>query len=620
MPIERQSEQWPHRREAMLRAAIDHSQPRFVDESRNPSFYHPTEFTTRNQFSPDAFNPPADSKARPIVRWKPAEPEQDTLDLKLPSHFSSDPSFGEHDLDKVLPYWSDDYIYPIDRQPQKLYRSINLDMNHPDMHPVRRALFGNDDYGSSWNPHRHDPTPGLFPASDVTIRRDPRGFDNTDLGPVILDHLNANEHRQGLGTHWTNKPDVARNDFGNKGFSNNIAVMLSAEWMGRGEDPYRTDTGGDYPEEGELTLMPGAPLRITDMHLQHPSSLTWHSIFDTANPQQHTASFDPYEANDYGIEPYHEQDWEDDEDEEPQDGYIRENNPVRAKSPLYPDGHMSRPFFYDDLDDLGGKRKIYHFNPHDFNPPSDSPARGDAYWPRYRKDPPEDVLPLDLPAMAMPNMPTDRYPIPLYRGISFRLDHPDLQWIRRALYGDRREDNEDHQLTPGARWSPHFTDRDKTDGYYFGQPSRQPYLDPSMTNRALADPKEEGDSDLFYDHDLRHRMTHTILDHMNEQKGGLGTHWGMGEANARNFAVNVAPGNHASPSLPVVITHNWMGTGEDPYRRNTEGEWPDEQEITHLHGAKANVSAVHVQHPHHGWVKIFDADDHGETLTHKASR
>jgi len=332
-----------------------------------------------------------------------------------------------------------------------------------------------------------------------------------------------------------------------------------------------------------------------------------------------TASLD-YDANDYGITPYHDVDWEDDEDDEPMDGYIRENNPVRLKSPLYPDGNKSRPSFADDLDDLGGNRKIYHFSPHDFNPPSDSPARGDAYWPRYRKDPPEGVLPLNLPDMAMPNMPTDRNPIPLYRGVNLRLDHPDLQWIRRAIHGDSREDIEDHQFTPGARWSPHFTDRDRTDGIYFGLPHRQPYLDPSMTNRNLASPMEEGDTDILYDHDLQHRMTHTILDHMNDQKGGLGTHWGMGEDNARSFADFGNGFGHSAPSLPVVITHHWKGIGEDPYRRETEGEWPDEQEITHLHGAKANVAAVHVKHPHHGWTKIFDADDHGETLTHKASR
>jgi hypothetical protein len=331
-----------------------------------------------------------------------------------------------------------------------------------------------------------------------------------------------------------------------------------------------------------------------------------------------TAAFNPYGDDMDGPNP----DWEydEDEDEGTQDGYIRENNPVRLKSPLYPDGHKSRPSFSDDIDDLGGNRTIYHFSPHDFNPPSDSPARGDAYWPRYRKDPPEGVLPLDLPDMAMPNMPTNRDPIPLYRGVTLRLDHPDLQWIRRALHGNRREDIEDHQLTPGARWSPHFTDRDKTDGYYFGQPSRQPYLDPSMTNKALADPKEEDDTEILYNSDLQHRMTHAILDHMHDQKGGLGTHWGMEEGNARNFADSGGTGNHTSPSLPAVITHNWMGTGEDPYRRKTEGEWPDEQEITHLHGAKANVSAVHVKHPHHGWVNIFDADDHGGTLTRQASR
>jgi hypothetical protein len=442
MPIERQSEQWPHRREAMLRAAIDHSQPRFVDESRNPSFYHPTEFTTRNQFSPNAFNPPADSKARPIIRWTPAEPEQDTLNLNLPSHFSSDPSFGQHDLDKVLPYWSDDHIYPIDRQPQKLYRSINLDMNHPDMHPVRRALFGNDDIGSSWNPHRHESAPGLFPASEAPIRRDVRGFNNTDLAPVILDHLNANEHRQGLGTHWTNKPDVAKNEFGNSGYSNNVSVMLSADWLGHGEDPYRTDTGGDYPEEHELTLMPGAPLRITDMHLQHPHTLNWHSIFDTSNPQKHTAAmlrtampWTPDEAKAIRQDKNHPHYWDvphdpqglpvntPDEKENPNPEYLHRG--IRVKGPV------GRSQIQQILQGGIGQ----HFT-------------SDIHNAAAFGDPSNHDEGNDYPGAA-------NYPGPKNVGLIFTIKHPGQQHIAvnpdgESVNADYWDDEHEHTLSPGA--------------------------------------------------------------------------------------------------------------------------------------------------------------------------
>jgi hypothetical protein len=620
MPIERQSEQWPHRREAMLRiaafdpAAIDSfdddfyngassspqhlKSPRWDADTRPilPLWSDPENEGPQYHFSPREVNPEADTSARPATPWY----QTSTDDPVIPGM-----GFSHNE--------GEEWEYGNERQPYDLHRGFRLWL--PDhsgdssIGQVRRLLHGpaleDDSPGASWTePY----LPGMEDYTDQNLTPDltgPGSFDHPDLPHHILNHIINSHDQQELGTHWSTDFDTAGKFAGvypskSMYLPQSLPVVVSGRWKGEGEDPYRRHTGGNFSDENEITLLPGAPMKIHTVRIHDPHTNKWHT-HTLDEPQERTANFDPYEANDYGIQPYHDQDWDDEDDDEPMDGYIRVNDPMHLRSPLYPDGHKSRPSFSDDLDDLGGKRKIYHFSPHDFNPPSDSPARGDAFW--RASDPPEGILPLEMPSSAVGGV-KDRQPIPLYRGITLRLDHPDLQWIRRALHGDSREDIEDHQFN----------------GYYFGQPHRQPYLDPSMTNRNLASPVEEGDTDILYNHDLKHRMTHTILDHMNDQKGGLGTHWGMGEDNARSFAGSGGSGGHTGPTLPVVITHHWKGTGEDPYRRGTEGEWPDEQEITHLHGAKANVAAVHVQHPHHGWMKIFDADDHGETLTHKASR
>lgn len=317
---------------------------------------------------------------------------------------------------------------------------------------------------------------------------------------------------------------------------------------------------------------------------------------------------------------YNHNDW-DDEDDEPEAGYVRENNPVGLRSPLYPDGHKSRPSFTEDIGDSDGRdRLVYHFSPHDRNPISDSPARPHVIAPSRQS--PEGILPLEIPSGGS-GWTRERDPFKLYRGLTINLNHPDLQWMRRTLYGKDREDTEDHVRTPPTRWSPHITDKDSTGDIYFGPVTRQPYLDPSMTNESMADSGH--DPQAFLHPDLKHRMTHAILDHMQEQRGGMGTHWGAEDYNAHSFAGSggyswATPGNDRNLTLPVMITHNWMGNGEDPYRRGTEGEYPDEQEVTHLPGARVNVSAVHIKHPQHGWTQIFNADDQGDTLTRQASR
>ena len=270
------------------RTAVDWSQPKHLHtplhtpQSR-PKHYVPHEFTNRHHFTPNDFNPPADSRARPSVRWKTTQPEQPTLNLNTPKYF--DPLISTPGVADAIGDWGvnrlqDTHMYPVDRQPKKMYRLVNLDMSHPDMAPVHRALFGQD------HPSLKQEE-GLFPASDVPVKASPQRFNDKSLHQTILDHLNANPMRQGLGTHWTTDLDEAR-VFNTGQNGHTIPAVISANWYGRGEDPYRTDTGGNYPDEREITMMPGAPLQVTDMHLRHPAG-SWYSVMGGA-PQNHTAA------------------------------------------------------------------------------------------------------------------------------------------------------------------------------------------------------------------------------------------------------------------------------------------------------------------------------------------
>lgn len=316
MPIERQCDQWPHRREAMLRnawpgpkgypwqpggelvplqldpqhrnaglrTAADWSGPRHLHTPLMPGedryeFYHPTEYTNRHQFSPTEYNPPAKSKARPTVRWEQTDPEQDTLDLDLPTHFNVDRDLDPVTVDTMAELSRGntlDGTYPVDRKPTKLYRGVMLNMRHPDLHEVHRALWG-PEYSHPVNFSEGTGNPGLFPRPEHTP--DPRGYANPELGQKILDHISNWHPDVGMGIHWTTDHKQA-GQFAGGSYGDNQPAIISAEWMGRGEDPYRTDVGGNYHGEKEITMMPGAPLRVTNVHLKHPDTGRWHSVFD----------------------------------------------------------------------------------------------------------------------------------------------------------------------------------------------------------------------------------------------------------------------------------------------------------------------------------------------------
>ena len=581
MRIESQRDQWPDRVD-QYRLAADWSQPKYLDtplhdKDSRPEFYHPDEYTNRRHFSPTDFNPPADSPVRPRTKWKPTAPEQPVLDLDLPSTFTTNRSLSEGEINRapdVYPYFKDDdNIYPVDRQPQKLYRGVRLPMDHPALAQFTRSL-----YGPEYSTKSHGD--GLFPQPEHTA--DPRGWNNTDLGQHVLDYLRGgHRHReQGVGRHWSVDHDVAK-DFAGQADSNELSAIISADWMGRGEDPYRTDTYGDYNSEDELTMMGGAPLDIRDIKLQHPETKQWHSIYDISKPQQVTAAFgDPSAEDDdeyeYGF--YDGQDF----DAQPQFGY--------TSTPMFPD---ERPTF--EHPDKG--YFVPHYSPREINPPSNAPSRPDVWWERGNR-PQNLTLPMNYYDISpnRPNLPIDRNPVKLYRGINLNLNDPELQNLRRFLHGDALED--DDPFTNDYSVAPH------SGGYYRNEKADLDYLPleldrpgmPTPSNKALSRKKPWQPGEDTGD------MHQQILDFMQRGGRGMGTHWSTDKDQAMQFARSNGWGGKAN--LPVVITHDWYGSGEDPYRTGTEGEWSEEKEITKLPGSSINVSGVEMYHNPGGGVMM----------------
>jgi len=291
-PVEPQRDQFPHR----VAAYWSHPQgyPRLPDGSFDRDYLSrlPLDGSpsrpggARRHFSPTAINPPSDSDARPPIAWEPAEPEQDPLGLEgLPTeHHYDDP----HDAE-VQPY-----TVPVDRKPITLHRGLVVDLAHPGLDEVRRRIYGPD--------HEHW-SPGLLPGmpqnSQIAARPHQDWAADPELAHLLLDHLSGYHHPDrpnqdmSLGRHWSVDPDTAR-EFGSSsmndyapGFDLPLAVHLSGQWRGQGEDPYRRMTGGEFPGEHEITLLPRAPLHITDLHVQHPDTDEWHSMLH--EPSHRTA-------------------------------------------------------------------------------------------------------------------------------------------------------------------------------------------------------------------------------------------------------------------------------------------------------------------------------------------
>lgn len=570
-------------------------------------------------FPATGFNPPSYSKGRPRLTWESTEPEQDVLPMDFPTETTIGSGVGpDH------PSYKEPHSLPFDRQPQKLYRGVTVDLAHPDAAHIRRTLYG-PEHEESFGHYGHPALPGMPSTEDLADHWNAYDYQNPGLGPMLLDHLSDHYDHHNLGQHWTIYPNVGM-EFGEDGNSRMglpLNVVLSAEWRGAGEDPYRRATMGNWPHEGEITLLPEAPLHVTKVHIQHPHTKKWHNVLDTPQHRQAALFYDrgdynpgdfftsrggtctmcrrprrlppgPFCSHGEGEEefrrrleldpntPFRTAGYYDEDDEyEWHEGTPQTVYPISYFTPMFP-GSGHRPLHYDE--ELG--RDAHHFSPHEINPASDGVSRPEIRWDYqpHSHDQPE------LPGLGVSGL---RQPVKLYRGVGLDLNHPDLHPLRRILHGTDREDQDSEaQVPPGFWWS-----------------QKQPYLDGMPTNRALA---RGGDFANGHPEGI-HQM---ILDHLRSGGDGLGTHWTTDRGTAETFAR--FSGHGGSNGLPVVLTHDWYGAGEDPYRRGTDGEWTEEKEITKLRGAPINLVGIDIFHDGVNGLARWHNIYNGEPLRHEA--
>lgn len=235
----------------------------------------PSVRTSRRTAMP-AINPPAPaSEGRPETLWELADPPQPTLSLGLPHEIA----FG-------------DYKVPVDRKPQKLYREIGLDLRHPDADAIRHHLYGTgleidqsqwpEDYDHPyWFVPERDYIPGMPKNKEMDVRQN---LTDVDVAHHVLDYLSTEKpwklHEDSLGTHWSvDSQPHSWADEDQFGFGKYLLpVRLTADWMGFDEDYSRKDTGGENEGEKEITLLPGAPVKITQVHIRHPQTGEWHPL------------------------------------------------------------------------------------------------------------------------------------------------------------------------------------------------------------------------------------------------------------------------------------------------------------------------------------------------------
>jgi len=127
----------------------------------------------------------------------------------------------------------------------------------------------------------------------------PGSYESPELGGMILDYL-SDDPRSGsnLGRHWSTDPAIADEFAGiyntwNLNDPNKLRVRMRGDWEGLGEDPDRTNTGGQHFGESEVTLLPDAPITVRDVQVYHPEKGDWISVLP--EPQQRHAAIDDYD-------------------------------------------------------------------------------------------------------------------------------------------------------------------------------------------------------------------------------------------------------------------------------------------------------------------------------------
>jgi hypothetical protein len=296
----------------------------------------------RQYFPPHGLNPESTSPARPSTEWDETEPDHEMLPIEDahdqlhsglggwdrfhqdfdqptnlhflewlhnkgidPAHpdFSPEGTFknGPHSTtnwaglaDQYRAQGSRPYEWPHDREPMPMYRGLMLHLNHDQsgtdpLGPLRRSLYGDqyelpgkDGTGGKTSPQMGD---------KALAKAHPMGFDNPALGEFILNHVQNNpkghyedQKGYGLGPHWSQSRGTAisfsQSTTGGGHGPLQLPVVVRSQWKGTGEDPYRTNTQGDWPEENEVTMLPGAKMNIDSVQIQHPKAKSWHEVLD----------------------------------------------------------------------------------------------------------------------------------------------------------------------------------------------------------------------------------------------------------------------------------------------------------------------------------------------------
>lgn len=205
----------------------------------------------------------------------------------------------------------------------------------------------------------------------------------------------------------------------------------------------------------------------------------------------------------------------------------------------------------------------FHFSPTGLNPPSNSPSRPDIRW--QEREPEHPTL--------LPDAPKDRVSQPLFRGLAINLNDPRAADIHRLVFGEH----------PG-------------DAYMFNHPRRDPNWEHPELSRTILDYLENSG-------------------HQRETGGsvyGLGPHWSVNPSTANEFAFSESLNLLRDPNglhLPVRLTGQWRGLGEDPYRSHTLENYPGEHggegEVTLLPAAGMNITDVRIHHPQkRNWVSL----------------
>lgn len=579
--IERQADQWPHRTAHFLLASdmydddyefysvpVGHRTPRWNITDR-PELPDGSRY-----FSPTEVNPAADTDARPDLGYrKYVHSEDPVLPLKNPGVHHNPETGTAHAQDRMG--WG-------------LHRGVRIDLDDssfnysPEIARIRRLLkggemenpddTGDDTWGYEGNGFYNERLPGMPGNADIAAGPHPLGYDHPELPHLLLQHLtkysdpDQEHHENSLGRHWTASWPMANlyakifpgqsYDYVNE---NTLSAIISGRWKGLGEDPYRRYTEGNFPDEQEITMLPGAPLNIHRVHLFNPHTREWHT-HNMGGMERHARRTALNLEDDTSIGDY-------------------------SPGPMPVPETKSLPKYYDP--DQG--EYLPKFSPTGINPRPDTSARPSIQWSETA--PPQDTLPLGTDAYRHIGdgeaVPVDRKPVTLYRGVGLNMYHPDMDRLRRSLYGNEAE-GYGLGINTSYPWG--------AEGAPLPHPSLLDDLD--IPDWSLAAPPRKGDlTDLGPG----------ILDHLsnNHDEHELGRHWSLDREQAQQYASSM--GMEFDHRIPLLLEAEWMGHGEDPYRRHTNGHWHDEQEVTMLPGAPLNVTQMHVYHPRTGvWHPLLD--------------